>query len=286
MKRLLLVLPLLAFALIFSGCDLILDKEATEDYTEVFKVSSGYNILDMDNKAGDVVVTATPTTDSIMIYYIKKCMGTSYAEAEDHLNDIDVTIIGDTATHTVKVGTDFPDVDIARNYQVTFNVIIPDTMNLTVVNTTGDVRVLGMNKKPYLETTTGDIEIKDFECEVDAKATTGTVDCEITKLPENGKINLETTTGDAQLVVAVMDTTNVLSLEATTGTIDVTLPAAVRLEFDMAVTTGEVRINDYTYEQGSPWSNKHKVGTIGVGPARSRLDAVTETGDITLIKGD
>ena len=279
MKRWIFVLPALAMIL-FASCKLVFDTEATESYDKEFKVADGYNKIDLDNEAGEVNIT-TSNTDVIHVKYIKKCMGTSERDAEKHLNDIDITLSGDTSTGVITIVAEFPDVDVARNYEVTFTIIMPDTIDLDIVNTTGDINIIGLSKAPKLEATTGDITLDLLDCGINAKTTTGHIGCTIDILPSNENVTMETTTGDHNLVIASMDTTHAIDIRATSGKVDIMLPANVNLEFDLQVNTGEVRIEgydpDYTEE-----SNKKAVGTIGDAETKATLDAQTETGYITL----
>ncbi len=286
MKRLLfLALPLAAVALLVSNCTVIYGEKATEDYSESYAIADGYNLINMDNKAGNIAIVTTED-DSIHVTYTKSCMGTTVEEAKEHLNDITIILSGNQNDSTITISTDFPDVD-TRNFQVTFTLWVPDTMDLDIVNTTGNVDINGLSRQPTrLETTSGNITVKGFNCGVDAKATTGNVDCEIVSLPANKSVKLATTTGTTTLKVLAMDTTNTIGVTGKSGSVDITLPSTVQLSFDMSVTSGEVRINGFVPTQGSPWGNTHKVGTIGTGTTKSILNAVTETGDITLNKGD
>jgi DUF4097 and DUF4098 domain-containing protein YvlB len=262
----------------------VYDVEAEEDHTEQYSTADYWRI-NMENKAGDVVVT-TGAIDMITVTYTKKCRGTSLENANDHLNDIDVYVGGDASTGIITITTDFPQVDIGtRDYQVVFNVTVPDTTKLNIVNTTGGIDVTGMNMPPYLETTTGDIDISGFNCEVDAKATTGNINCTIDNLPESGNVELETTTGDPTLIITDMDTTTShnINVDATTGSVEVTMPSYSSFDFDIEVTTGEVTVDeDFGATVTGEWSNKHKVGTVGDSETKSDVRANTDTGDIDL----
>lgn len=284
MKRLFLVLPVIA--LIFAlSCDVVFDTTAEESYDEEF-AATDYWRIDLDNEAGDVIVT-TAATDMIKVSYTKRCKGTNENDAEKHLNDIDILLEGNSSTGEITITADFPNVDIAREYEVVFTITMPDSIELDIVNTTGDIDITGLDRAPTLETTTGSITLKNLTCEVDAKVTTGDIDCHIDSLPSTGDVNLEATTGEQTLVIAAMDTTvaSNIDITGTSGSVDMTLPPYAQLEFDMEVTTGEVRIIGYAVYEGTPYSNKHKVGTIGDYEVKSSLEVTTTTGDITLTAG-
>jgi hypothetical protein len=249
MKRLFLVLPILALV-IAAGCGLVFDTPAEESYTDDF-AAADYWRINLNNEAGDVIIT-TATTDFITVSYTKRCKGTNQNDAEEHLNDIDILLEGTASTGEVTITADFPNVDITREYEVVFTITMPDSTELNIVNTSGDIN------------------------------------CQIDNLPSTGYINLEATTGEQTLVITAMDTTaasNII-INATTGSVNMTLPPYAQLDFDMEVTTGEVRINDYAVTQGTPYSNKHKVGTTGDYEVKSNLDVITSAGDITLSAGD
>ncbi len=272
------------FVVGLTSCSVVFNSKATEDYTEKFPVSD-YNRITMNNKAGNVIVT-TGKVDSIAVSYTKKCMGTSDDDAKSHLNDINVYVGGDKNTGLITITADFPKVDIGtRDYEVTFTLIIPDSIELSIQNTTGNIEINGMNKTPTITATTGNIKIRDFNCNVKAATTTGNIDCKIKTLPDAGNVSLITTKGNQTLAIEAMDTSSTINLQASTGNIEVELPSTLKLKFDLKVSTGEVRIKDYKTTTTGEWSNKHKVGYIGdVETGKSTLNAATATGDVTLSK--
>jgi len=280
MKRWFIVLPI--FIALFAGCQVVFDTEATETYTEKFAVADGYNLIDLDNDAGNITVTAS-ATDSISIQYTKKCMGTNDRDAEDHLNDIDVLIEGTKSTGKITITAEFPLVDVTRNYEATFNIVVPADMELDLVANKGSIDISGMANTPILETTDGNITIAGFTCDVDATATKGDIECTLDVLPESGNVSLSTSDGYQILNIGSMDTTSTINMNATgEGKLEATLPANARLDFDLQTVSGEVYIENFTYIQGEPWSNKHKIGTIGEEP-RSTINASSDDGDVNLI---
>lgn len=287
MKRLLfLALPLAAVALLVSNCTVLYDVRAEDPGSLTYPISDGYNLIEMDNKAGNVVITTEAGLDSIYIDFKKICYGTSTDEAAEHFTDIEVSIVGTTSDSTIRITTDFPNID-TRKYQAEFEIRIPDTMNLDIVNTSGNVEITGMARQPQrLETTSGSITIKGFNCGIDAKATTGNISCEIVNLPSNKSVNLETVSGTTTLDVLAMDTTNALDITGESGDIVVTLPSTVQLSFDLQTTSGKVTINGFVPEHGTTWGNTHQVGTIGTSDTKSTLKAVTESGNVTLNQGN
>lgn len=282
MKRLLLVLPLLAATALFVGCPLIYDTPFTRSNTETFKVSNGYATINVDNEVGNVRVLTTDE-DEIVVTYDRKCWGTSMDDAEEHVNEIYVFVEGNQSTGVITVEGRVPDADLdVRRYEVDFTIYVPDTMSVDINNITGDVELNNLRRKPAVEVTTGTIDINGFKCEVDAKITTGVIDCTIDSLPAGGNVTLRATSGDQLLKIAAMDTTSSINIDGVTSSVEVYLPSDVQLDFDLETTTGAVTINDYDYDQGGVWSNIHKVGTIGGAATRSSLDVLITTGDITL----
>ncbi|MBN2378450.1 hypothetical protein JXM67_01425 [candidate division WOR-3 bacterium] len=282
MRRWLVVLPILA--VLFAGCEVVFNKPASETYTEKFAVADGYNIIDLDNDAGDVTVTAA-AVDSISIQYTKSCMGTSERDAEDHLNDIDVFVEGVKSTGKITITADFPMIEATREYKATFNITVPADISLDLVADKGSIDISGMSKTPTLETTNGNIKITGFTCDVDATSTKGDIECTLNKLPASGNVSLSTSDGYQILNIGSMDTTSTINLTATgKGKIEAALPADARLDFDLQLVSGEIYIYDFNFIQGSPWSNKHKIGTIGVEP-RSTINATSEDGDVILQAG-
>lgn len=282
MRRLLLILPLLAVAALFIACPLIYDTPYTRTNTETFEVSAGYWHIDVDNEVGEVKVYKTDV-DTITITYERTCWGKNLEDAQEHSSEIYVLVEGNQSTGVITVEGKVPETDLdVRRYQVDFTIYVPDTMELDVNNVTGSVELNNLRRKPVAVVTTGDIDINGFACEVDARTTTGSIDCAIDELPSTGNVSLRATTGNLVLKIAAMDTTNSIEMDIETGDANVSLPADVNLDFDLEVNTGAVTISDFDYEQGTPWSNIHKVGSIGTSATKSSLDVLVTTGDINL----
>ncbi|MBD3286093.1 DUF4097 family beta strand repeat protein [candidate division WOR-3 bacterium] len=279
MKRWLVVLPILA--VLFSGCEVVFNTPAEESYEETFAVSDGYTRIDLDNESGNVIVNAVEG-DSIIVEYTKKCMGSNDRDANEHLNDIDVTLKGTAGQITITA--EFPTFEETRNYEAIFTITAPPDIIMELSANKGNIDISGMTTSPVLNTTQGDITIADFECDVDATSGDGDIECSLDVLPDSGNVNLTTEDGYQTLVIKDMDTTGTIILSASgIGEINATLPSDAKLDFDLECVTGEVRIEgfpteDITYtEQG----NKKKVGTIGEG-TRATFTASSEEGDVNL----
>lgn len=288
MKRMLLAV--LACVILFSaGCQVVFDTPATEEYSETYQVSDGYKYLNLDNESGNVVVTGTET-DEITVVYEKSCMGTNERDAEEHLNDINVTLSGSTADSTITITADFPLIEDAREYEAIFTITVPPDMILDLSANRGDITISNMTSSPKLETTRGKITITGFECDVEASATEGDIECTLDSLPPSSTVKLTTEDGYQTLIINDMDTSTVnsITMEATEkGKIDATLPSFAVLDFSLETETGEVRIEGYPDEDinYTEQGNKKKVGTIGEGTF-STITAKSAEGDVTLKSGE
>jgi hypothetical protein len=285
-KKTLTALAAAVFVALVSGCNIETSFDDESVGYESYLQSDGYTLLELENKAGNVTVTASDV-DSICIDYTMKAKGiTTSIFPHDYSRDIDVTFDADKENGAIKITVDYPDnPDI--NYSVDFEIKLPEDMELEIVNGAGNVTVIGMAQKPKkLELATGNLILKALKCGAYARVGIGNLDCDIANLPSNESVDLNAVMGNTSLKISAMDATNSLKVIGTSGNADVTLPASVELAFDVSVTTGTVSINGYTPEQGSPWTDVHKVGTLGVKAVKSTLNVAVGTGNATLNKAD
>lgn len=286
MKQTLTAFAAALLVVLFSGCNIETNfDEKTEGY-ESYPLSAGYTLLEIDNKAGNVIVTASDK-DSVCIDYTQKAVGTtSSIFSHDHSKDINVEFETNPDDGSIKIVTDFPE-SPTINYSVDFEIQVPETMELDILNALGNVEATGLALKPKrLAAASGNMTLKDFKCGARAQTAFGNIDCEISDLPSGQSVDLSASAGNIALEVSAMDTTNSIDISGDSGNVDVTLPAAVELSFDMSVTAGTVGVNGFTPEQGSPWTNTHKVGTLGTNAAKSTLTVTVGAGNVILNKGD
>jgi DUF4097 and DUF4098 domain-containing protein YvlB len=128
---------------------------------------------------------------------------------------------------------------------------------LNASTTNGDIDVTGVRGGADVRTTNGEIRIARVEGLVDALTTNGSVAAEITKLPADGKMELQTTNGNVALA----------------------LPRDVHAEVEANTTNGRVSIN-YNVSMNGVITSKSIRGKIGGGGARITLSTTNGNIDV------
>jgi DUF4097 and DUF4098 domain-containing protein YvlB len=112
------------------------------------------------------------------------------------------------------------------NMSVTYEVMVPRTMDLRIDNTNGAIEASEVTGSHKIETTNGRITLARCAGDLDAETTNGTIEAELTSVTAGRRIRLETTNGGIharlpRTLAARIDAAN------TNGSIDSDLPVAV-----------------------------------------------------------
>jgi DUF4097 and DUF4098 domain-containing protein YvlB len=111
--------------------------------------------------------------------------------------------------------------------EVTYELMVPRTMNVNVENTNGAIHVSDITGKHDLDTTNGAIEVKRCSGSLDATTTNGGINAELTRVTKGQPMRFETTNG--RIVVAVpSDFSGELDASTTNGAISTDLPVTTR----------------------------------------------------------
>lgn len=102
--------------------------------------------------------------------------------------------------------------------QVTYDLMVPRTMNLNVENTNGEIQLSDVSGTHELDTTNGKISVSRCAGSLDASTTNGSIHAELTKVNKGQPLRFETTN----------------------GRIDVELPADLAVDLDASTTNGDI----------------------------------------------
>jgi len=111
--------------------------------------------------------------------------------------------------------------------QVTYELTVPRTMNVTVDNTNGGIYVAEVAGKHELDTTNGRIEVTRCAGSVDAATTNGSIRAELVRVARNQPMHFETTNGRIEVSVP-QDFAADIDASTTNGSIKSDLPIATR----------------------------------------------------------
>lgn len=220
--------------------------------------------LTSNNRVGDISISAGDT-DAIRVQATKEARAFIGAWAQDTLDSIDVRAegSGNAARITVDVPTDLR----LRSARVDFEIVVPQNMNLDIVNNVGEISVLGTTGSLRLRSNVGDIDLLDITVrdEYDVEADVGDIEFE-GQLPEDaGTTMLRTNVGEINVSLPE-DSSFMLDAETSVGDI-----------------TSEFELQDRQADQEGP--GQMLKGFVNTTANGVQLVLRTDTGDITVERG-
>jgi DUF4097 and DUF4098 domain-containing protein YvlB len=125
------------------------------------------------------------------------------------------------------------------NLSVTYEVVVPRTMNLQIENTNGGVEASDVSGSHRVETTNGHIRLARCAGDLDAETTNGGIEAELTSVTAGHVVRLETTNG---AIRARLPRKLAASLDASTtnGGIESDLPVATRGKLEKHTLRGTI----------------------------------------------
>lgn len=163
-----------------------------------------------------IVVTGVAATDSVRVSGTRSVRSESLADAEEHLPDLEVRVESDA--DEVAVRTIQPANSGGRNYQVDYQLTVPDDFETTIVNANGTITVDNINNTVSVINANGEITLAQITGNIFADQGNGEVACEAT-LPLDGTFDIAV--GNGEIALAISDTTSAqLSASVGTGDID------------------------------------------------------------------
>ena len=125
------------------------------------------------------------------------------------------------------------------NLSVTYEVVVPRSMNLQIENTNGAIEASDVSGSHRVETTNGHIRLARCAGDLDAETTNGGIEAELTSVTAGHVVRLETTNGG---INARLPRKLAASLDASTtnGGIESDLPVASRGKLDKHSLRGTI----------------------------------------------
>jgi len=111
------------------------------------------------------------------------------------------------------------------NASVTYELMVPRTMNLDLDNTNGGIEVSDVRGSHRIDTTNGRIELQRCAGDLDAETTNGAIRAELLEMTPGKSVRLETTNGRISLAAPTTLAANV-DAATTNGSINTDLPIA------------------------------------------------------------
>lgn len=226
---------------------------AEETFSKSFDAGDLDRLL-VDNVNGNIDVEAWYQNE-IEITVTKRARGTNTDEKLKHLEIVFEESDGQLTVRTKHDHSFFG--NRTRGTSVFYDIRIPQSMDLDLETTNGNVFARGFSGAARLETTNGDVTVKEAKGSVDAETTNGSI--AVSLVEHNGQN---------------------MRCETTNGGIRLTLPEGFHAELDAETTNGGIH-SDFGVTSTS-WSKHHVRGTInGGGPV---LQLETTNGSIHIDK--
>jgi len=232
--------------------------------------AAGITHLNAKIQNGAISVTASPDT-FITVDVVKHAYGRDKADAEEAIENVAYsdTVVGDE----LRVKAEMP--SGGRPYGASFTITAPDSTDLSLATTNGDVGVTN---------TVGDINAGTTNGNVELTGTTGTASVSTT----NGRLNVivhsgafygATTNGAIDCDIAALRPTEAVEVSTTNGKVTLLLPDDVSASIEATNTSGFITIYDFTvtYEVQEEHHLRARIGS-----GASEITIVTTNGDVVI----
>ena len=219
---------------------------------------------------GAIEVYGDPDATTISVTGVKRVRSHSEADAQDHLDRLDVDI--NTGTNGIEISTDQPRNTNGRTYEVNYTVIMPDWMEIKAETTNGAVTVEDMEDLVIAETTNGAIILRDVTGDADLETTNGGItlsDCV-------GSVDARTTNGAIDGDVVLPENGD-CRFSTTNGSVGLDIPATTAASFSARLSNGNISVSGLNLANLE--TSKHSVtGTLNGGGGV--IDLRTTNGNI------
>jgi hypothetical protein len=241
-------LPFVLAVLALSACSEDFTSSTPFESEEPFAFTvdaAGVTTLDVNGINGTITVTGSATADSVTITGTKRVNADTQEKADDGLNLIDVVVA--TPTGRVVVTSDHPDSESDRNFQVDYDITIPDDVVVIVDNANGTISINRVEARVDVDNANGDVSFDDVTGNVTVDLGNGGVGGDIT-LPSGGAIDI--TIGN--------------------GTIDLEIPQNTSAQFSASVGNGTISVLVLDL-QDEVRTDTSVTGTFGAGDGQIQL---------------
>lgn len=222
-RSLFLMLCFSAFLLIW-GCDINLngsdddvsnsDSVVEEPFSFAVEVQNQTR-LELEAINGNIEIVGVSDADSVFIEGVRRVGSESIADAEEHLNKLQVNI--SDLSSEILVETIQPKESRGRNYVVEYEITLPKDLELSVGNVNGNIFITTIENNVAVSNVNGNIDVTEIVGSTSVNLVNGNINSRVT-LPVDGRIELATVNGN--LSVAIPQNTSAgFSANLTNGTI-------------------------------------------------------------------
>ena len=227
---------------------------ASEDFSFDLTVASQDRFV-LSGINGTITVTGTTINNQVLITGTRQVKSESTDDAERWLQELNVLV--NTFSNSIEVTTDQPKETHGRNFQVFYEVRVPQTWQVDVDNVNGIIRLDSLNARAVVNNVNGDIWVNHHNGELIVDLVNGQINGTV-YLPTNGLCDLETVNG--LIFLSVPDNTSAM--------------------VNASVVNGSINLNNLQLTQ-STVTNRSVSGKLGSGEGTIRTTAVNGTINLT-----
>lgn len=186
--------------LIFCGPDEVSDQNFSAQESIDFNLNVvNHTELLMNAKDGVVTVTGLPGATAIVISGVKRVLSESVQDAQDHLQDLQVTVRD--LTSQASVTTDQPQCELGREYIVEYTITVPSFFAVRINHLDGDVTVDSVDDDVSVNNLSGTVTLTNIAGSAAVDLLTGDIGAGVVSLPLNGTIEMKILNGDINLEI-------------------------------------------------------------------------------------
>jgi hypothetical protein len=232
--------------------------------------AAGITRLDAKTQNGAISVTASQDT-IITIDVVKHAYGRDKAGAEEAIENVvySDTVVGDE----LRVKAEMP--SGSRPYGASFTITTPDSNDLSLATTNGDVSVTNTVGDVTASTTNGSVELDSTAGLASVSTTNGSLNVKV----HSGAFYGATTNGAIDCDLAGLRVTEEVGLATTNGKVTLWLPDDVSAVIEATNTNGFITIYDFTVTYETQ-TEHHLRARIGSGA--SSITITTTNGDVVV----
>jgi len=212
----------------------------------------------MNAKDGVVTVTGVPAATTIVISGVKRVLSESVQDAQDHLQDLQVTV--QDLNNRASVTTDQPRCELGREYIVEYTITVPSFFAVRINNLDGDVTVDSVDDDVSVNNLSGTVTLTDIAGSAAVDLLSGNIVAEINFLPLDGTIEMKILNGNINLEI----------------------PINISAEFTARVNLGNINVSSNLGLVPDVITATFVSGTLGNGDADILLETEA-TGDIDVL---
>ena len=232
--------------------------------------AAGITRLDAKTQNGAISVTASQDT-IITIDVVKHAYGRDKAGAEEAVENV---VYGDTVVgDELRVKAEMP--SGSRPYGASFTITTPDSTDLSLATTNGDVSVTNTVGDVTASTTNGSVELDSTAGLASVSTTNGSLNVKV----HSGAFYGATTNGAIDCDLAGLRVTEEVGLATTNGKVTLWLPDDVSAVIEATNTNGFITIYDFTVTYETQ-TEHHLRARIGSGA--SSITITTTNGDVVV----